>query len=170
MPTFKVTQKKLFITDYVKEFLKKDEEAWITIYKMQTSFKKKLDILSWQSLGNDTGKKMYKELKSKGIKLDDLEKMPKEEAAEIMMGMDIDFEEKKKCLEYSNEVQQLIFEKCIDPDNHNWFEDEAHTKKIKANDWNFWDKLGNAELIEFIFDEIEELSKGFFFTKNGETK
>lgn len=157
-------EKRLDITEYCKDFLEnEDEKAYITIRKMPYSLKRKVHLLTMESLAGKAGKQYLKKLKEMGLSISDLEKLEGEKALDFMISLDIDLKEQQEISNFGDDVQRLILTNCILPDKHNFIDN--NNELIQINDYNFWEKLGDERLIKFVISEIKTFSESFGLKK-----
>lgn len=131
--------KKLYITEYVTEYLENpDEKVFITIKKMSTSLQYK-QALIMSAIDPD----VRKELASSDIKNIENKIIGSSQLTDL--------------LEKLHKGNKEIIESCIDKYNHSFVMDDGSNAKL---DWNFFESLGNSNLIDFIVGEIKSFSSG----------
>lgn len=181
-------EKRLDITEYCKDILDEGEEfAWITIKKMTKELKRKVNILSMESMSKESSTKLIEKIEEKGLTLKDIENLKEldeektKKILEVYKESDINVEEQKKLDSFKNEIEKIVFESCIDSKKHNFFDkvikEDKEEKKLKEekvpidlSDYKFWNNLGKDNLVNYIYNEIKSFSEDFFFSKAGKKK
>lgn len=167
------TEKKLDLT----RFFPLDEgetEAFITIKKMTKTLDKKLALMANLKMTNKTNQALFDGLEKNGITFEEaknyesLSDEKKNLLVKIYLNADVDQKEKQAMVDLEEELDRKTFEACIDPEKHNFYDDKKN--KIDVSNYDFWNSLGNSELIKLILESIKEFSNDFFFKPNGETE
>lgn len=166
-------QKRLDITEYCQDILDEGETVvYITIKKMSNVLKRKITLFTTEKYSSETNQALFDGIADSSLTISEIqnyEKLPAEKQKEIIKiykKANINLDEKKNLFEMEGELERLIIEECVDPENHNFFDDKG--KKIDISDYNFWNALGKLELSKFIVKSIREFSEDFFFKKPGE--
>ena len=158
-------EKKLYITRFLPEsIIEKDENGeikdieYITIKKIPYSIKRKIDFLSMGSLSGEMGKEIFKKLKEKGLNYSDMQKMSEVEQAELILNMKLTNESAENMNKMTVELAQIILSNGVDKNKHTFFDDKGNP--IELN-YDFWETIGNEDLIKYVIKEIKSFSKGF---------
>lgn len=154
--------KKLDITKFFSNALiDNDESVYIFIKKLSFSTKKKIDLLSINTFNSKMGKVMFKKLEEKKIDTDKIQN-DQQLIMSVISDLDLSEDDIDKMNDTTINLAEIILNEGVDPKNHNIEDDKG--EKITVN-YDFFNEYCNEETINYIMNEIKELSKGYSLGK-----
>jgi len=145
MAKIKACSKRLDITKYFEGMTEDTEEIYITITRLSHMAKRKVQIMSMDTINGKVGTEIMKRM-SKG------ENIKEDEFAKFMFDDSVTTEDRAKMINASTNIEKIIINEAVDSDNHN-IQDETGKKYVV--DYDFFDLIGNDELLKYIVDEIK---------------
>ena len=149
MAKIKACSKRLDITKYFEGMTEDTEEIYITITRLSHMAKRKVQIMSMDTINGKVGTEIMKRM-SKG------ENIKEDEFAKFMFDDSVTTEDRAKMINASTNIEKIIINEAVDSDNHN-IQDETGKKYVV--DYDFFDLIGNDELLKYIVDEIKLYSE-----------
>ena len=145
MAKIKACSKRLDITKYFEGMTEDTEEIYITITRLSHMAKRKVQIMSMDTINGKVGTEIMKRM-SKG------EPIKEDEFAKFMFDDSVTTDDRAKMINASTNIEKIIINEAVDSDNHN-IQDETGKKYVV--DYDFFDLIGNDELLKYIVDEIK---------------
>lgn len=165
------TEQKLDITKYFSDIMDENETAWITLRRLSGADARKLQLIISNTDQSHLSRVMRKYITSGEITLQEIQDFDKGELTD---------EKKIKIIELINEASEsqerderiktnynimesvearlkLVLNSGIHPEKHNFIDEKD--EKIELN-YEFWDDLGNEELLKYLETEIMNFSAG----------
>lgn len=153
------SEKRLDITDYVKDIAESPEEKnFITIKKLTNIDKKKIDVMSVNTFEGKKQSELLKEFVKRGFTQDKLEKMTPQEKLAIWVDLDMEGIDISKASECANDQERLYLECGVDEFNHSFIGED--NKPIELT-FDFWNNYASEKLIKYVIDEIKYFSKSY---------
>jgi len=145
MAKIKACSKRLDITKYFEGMTEDTEEIYITITRLSHMAKRKVQIMSMDTINGKVGTEIMKRM-AKG------EEIKETEFAKFMFDDSVTTDDRAKMINASTNIEKIIINEAVDSDNHN-IQDETGKKYVV--DYDFFDLIGNDELLKYIVDEIK---------------
>jgi len=133
-------------------------QDYITIRKLPYIIRKKIETLSMNSISGQTGREMFKYLKKAGKNLADIDKMDPLEKMEILMSAKISDDEAKLMATSTAEIVKSTINNGVDPIKHTI---TGSDDKPVSLDYDTLERMGNPALIEYLVEQINQLSAGY---------
>jgi Glu-tRNA(Gln) amidotransferase subunit E-like FAD-binding protein len=158
-------EKRIYISKYFG--IEDEQKEYITIKKLDRSIKKKIQLLSINTISGKTGHNIIKQLKKKGLSIEDLDKIKQTDQLDLMLEFDFNKSQADSMTDMTIELEKMILEAGVDPLKHTI--ENSKGEKLKLN-YEFWNKIGNDDLIEFILNAIKDFSQGFSLGESSSKK
>ena len=163
MANLKIKKKRVYITEYLKEFLEDDisEELYISIIPLSADVKRKIQILQTGTLQGEVGKELFSANKRNIDKLKNASETQRKKIEDEMMEsitekiMTIDMDKRQSIMELTAEAEKMVIINGVDLQDHNL---EVDNKKINV-DWDFFNQLGDENLLKSVVENVKKYSE-----------
>lgn len=155
----KAIEKKLDISDFVREFAESPEEKnWITIKKLTNLDKKKIELLSVDTIEGKKQTKLIEAMIKKGWDLNNLDEIEPKERQKLFLQLGLEGLDLKKINETTEQMQRVILESGIDPLKHSFVGEDDQPMELT---YDFWNEYVSEDCLSFVIAQIKLFSKGF---------
>ena len=157
-------EKKIYIDRFLGE-QEPDENGsvkqvdYVTIKKIPYAIKKKIEFASANTMSGKTSKHIIKEMKKRGIKYSEIDKLTQEQQVDILTDMEIDSKTSEVLTKLTNEIAKCILNYGVDSKKHSFIDEDDNP--IELN-YDFFDMFGNIKLVDYLIAQIKNFSEGVY--------